>query len=600
MKQHLTKADFGRWIKCPTAAWYGWQGNKSKNEDDAFLNYLANEGRTVGRMAHRLFRHGRIVNEQDTKRAETVSRGLITTGDCTLFESCIIHGNFLVRPDVLVRKGDTIYIVEAKSKVGNMDAHREGRLLLNCYGNIRANYREIVSDLAFQVVVLERAYPGMMVVPYFILPEESSEGCNDEVIAARNEEVSFPLDCDDYELKRIRSESVLKFFPAASAIKTIKEQTSANMDAMADAWHKGEQPEPNLRYSCRNCEFRLNKGHCSDDGFHGCWGKFATPSPHLFELYQLYSLKTGEKRQALLADQKIALGQTSIYDIQLDELHGEHSGRQRMQLVHGRAGEEWIDPRLRDEIDALTWPVAFIDFETTMSAIPWYAGLTPYQVIPFQFSAHILYKNGKVEHREWLNTADCIPTLPFIRELKRALARAGSVLIYTDYEIRILKEAAEYLARYGSETEEERVWINDLLESGRIIDQHDWVYRYYFHPEMCGRTSIKVTLPAVWRNNPVLHQQPLFKQYYRDEGGVVIDPYETLQTQSLDGSEINVREGVGAMQAYREMLIGIGASDPEAKHKLAEMLRRYVTLDTVAQVMIFEHWRQRLGLTNTP
>jgi hypothetical protein len=50
------------------------------------------------------------------------------------------------------------------------------------------------------------------------------------------------------------------------------------------------------------------------------------------------------------------------------------------------------------------------------------------------------------------------------------------------------------------------------------------------------------------------------------------------------------------MQGYREMIVGAGAKCPESKSKLAEMLRAYVTLDTCSQWIIFQHWRERLGL----
>lgn len=162
-----------------------------------------------------------------------------------------------------------------------------------------------------------------------------------------------------------------------------------------------------------------------------------------------------------------------------------------------RGGKEWIDPRLAEEIAKLSWPIAFLDFETTMAAIPWHAGLKPYETLPFQFSAHILYEDGRFEHREWLNTEDRVPTLPFIRNLRSSLDSMGSVLVYTNYENRILSEAIGLLNRlHHEESKEEREWIVELLDSGRIVDQHDWVYHYYFHPQMAGRTSIKMVLPS--------------------------------------------------------------------------------------------------------
>ncbi|MGJ8650854.1 MAG: DUF2779 domain-containing protein [Opitutaceae bacterium] len=591
-KKYLIKSDFSRWITCPTAAHYGWSDCESKNDDDAFLKFLEKEGQTVGLMAQRLFANGVLMEKKNPERVNQMTMAQLEQ-DCTLFESCIITGDFVIRPDVLIRKGGTLYIIEVKSKNGNLRQHREGKMLINCYGDVRAAYREIVYDLAFQVEVLKRAFPNLTVIPFFLLPEEQARACQDEVMAARErEEIALFELCEEIINKR-RSESVLKFFPASTAIERIQIATSATMDSMALAWKSGQRPEPQLRYGCRNCVFRL-KGD-NTDGFHKCWGKLSESTPHLFDLHQLYSLKMPENKQALLADEKIRAGTTSLFDVEENELHGEHANRQRIQLECQGSGNEWIDPQLREEIEKLQWPIAFVDFETTMSAIPWHPGLKPYETLPFQFSAHILHEDGSFEHREWLNTEDRVPTLPFIKNLRSALDGVGSVLVYTDYENRILTEAIGLLNRlHHVESKEEREWIADLLNSDRIIDQHDWVHRFYFHPQMGGRTSIKVVLPAIWKNNLSLHSHDYFKRYYSERDGEILDPYSILPSADIDGRSIEVREGCGAMQAYREMIIGRRVTRPKKK-EIATLLCNYVTLDTASQWIIFEHWRQHFS-----
>jgi len=196
----------------------------------------------------------------------------------------------------------------------------------------------------------------------------------------------------------------------------------------------------------------LQSGGSRDDGFHRCWGTLADPQPHLFSLYQLYSLKKPGNRLDLLADAKIAEGKTSLFDISQAELAGEHQHRQRLQLRCKKNGEEWIDPKLGEAIAALRWPVAFVDFETILMTMPWYAGLRPGQVLPFQFSAHLLHPSGGLEHREWLNLHDEIRIWEFIRQLRTALEGAGSVLVYTNYENQILEQAMHYLRRFGRES----------------------------------------------------------------------------------------------------------------------------------------------------
>jgi len=390
MKHYLNKADFTRWMTCPTSAYHGWQGLKSKNEDDAFLRFLAKEGETVGRMAHRLFIGGKFIGQRDVDVANRVTRDEIARGDCTLFKSCTTHGCFVARPDILVCKGKKIYLIEVKSKVGNLEQHRAGRMLINAYGDVRAAYREIIHDLAFQAVLLERAFSNFTIVPYFLMPDECTESKAEEVAAARNEEQVVDSPASESEVKANREGSVLRFFAAGKAVELIRETICSQMDAMAEAWNSGERTKPDLKYRCRNCEFRLGNGRVPDDGYHKCWGPLGKPEPHIFDLYQLYSLRTGDKNEHLLADEKIQAGQTSLYDVRESELCGEHSERQQMQLRYGKTGNEWIDPRLGEDIENLKWPIAFVDFETVMAAIPWYEGLRLYQVLPFQFSCHVL------------------------------------------------------------------------------------------------------------------------------------------------------------------------------------------------------------------
>ena len=87
----------------------------------------------------------------------------------------------------------------------------------------------------------------------------------------------------------------------------------------------------------------------------------------------------------------------------------------------------------------------------------------------------------------------------------------------------------------------------------------------------------------------------ILKKYYKAEDGQIVDPYKTLPEAMIDGQPFPVREGTGAMQGYREMIKGKGASCPESKEAIAAMLRNYVTLDTASQWIIFEHWRARLA-----
>jgi len=174
----------------------------------------------------------------------------------------------VVRPDILIRKDSRSYIIEVKSKVGNLRQHREGKMLINMHGDVRAAYKEVGCDLAFQVEVLRQAFPNLMIVPYFLLPEETSLAQEAEVKAVRGEEQIVVSKLDRDTINRWRSDSALKFFPAHKAIERIKVATAATMTAMAKAWQSEKRPGPLLKYRCRNCELRL-KGAVGKNDDHG-------------------------------------------------------------------------------------------------------------------------------------------------------------------------------------------------------------------------------------------------------------------------------------------------------------------------------------------
>ncbi|MDR0852322.1 MAG: DUF2779 domain-containing protein [Clostridiales Family XIII bacterium] len=57
-------------------------------------------------------------------------------------------------------------------------------------------------------------------------------------------------------------------------------------------------------------------------------------------------------------------------------------------------------------LDPLTYPLYFLDFETFQQAIPEYDGVRPYMQIPFQYSLHILDRQGgNLTHGEFLADA---------------------------------------------------------------------------------------------------------------------------------------------------------------------------------------------------
>ena len=51
---------------------------------------------------------------------------------------------------------------------------------------------------------------------------------------------------------------------------------------------------------------------------------------------------------------------------------------------------------LKEEMDSWTFPLHFIDFETSAVALPFNKGRHPYEQVAFQFSHHMCHADGTI------------------------------------------------------------------------------------------------------------------------------------------------------------------------------------------------------------
>lgn len=595
-QRYIFKEDIRRFRDCSRKGLYGLRGMENKLDRDPFLAFLGEEARAVKKAAGQLFvgleREGDRRSEEPSDRL----RRILKSGrDFSLREPTIVAGRFRARPSFLLRRGDKLYVINASAKAGDLAAHKAGKMLITFYGNLRAEWRDHVLGLAFDCEVLRRLSPDSEIVPFLLLP------CGNLSTAA--EEAEIAMSPDDLileeaiggEVAERRRKSVLRFFDAGKALELANSEVRTSMEDLTRMAESEVEPKARLRYACRNCEYRMGR---DDDGFSKCWGSLAKPTPHIFDLHQLYSLKFGK---GLFADRMIGEGCTGLLDVSEENLHGEHRGRQLIQLACVRADGEWIDPALLPKIEALEWPVRFVDFETSQSALPWLEGVKPYELLPFQWSQHTLHEDGRLVHDDWLHNGRGIPTAEFVATLRAAVGEKGSVLIYTPYEIQVLDIAKARLFEERGYDDDDVQWIERFLTSMRIVDQHEWVLRHYCHPLMGGRTSLKTALPAAWRESDALGGDSRFEEYARTEvDGKLEDPYATLPSVTIGGKEIEIREGCGAMKGYRLLATGSLIDDPVAVESLRAAMLAYCKLDTAAQAILFEHWRRSLGVGSAP
>lgn len=197
----------------------------------------------------------------------------------------------------------------------------------------------------------------------------------------------------------------------------------------------------------------------------------------------------------------------------------------------------------------LTAPIYYLDFETIHWAIPPFPGVRPWQHVPFQYSIHVQYPDGSLEHREYLHRESDDPRPKLAERLVQDLGDKGPIVVYTDFEQKRLDELVTACPNRTAELKS----IKD-----RLLDLHKVLQEHYYHPGFHGSFSLKDVLPVL----------------------VPEMSYDDLAIQ--DGSE--------AMLAYDRLL-----DDPlsvEERENLAKSLMDYCCWDTLALVRVVEVLQQ--------
>jgi len=282
------------------------------------------------------------------------------------------------------------------------------------------------------------------------------------------------------------------------------------------------------------------------------------------------------------------------------------------------------------EMAQWVYPYHFIDFETSGVALPFFAGMRPYEQIAFQFSHHVMHADGRVEHAgEFLMTEPvAFPNFEFARALKAQLENdQGTVFMWSHHENTILTKIVDQIAKAanrppdGAELSE---FMQSLVKRGNraMYDLCTLSKEAYFHVSTKGSSSIKKVLPAVMATSPRLRKEYGQATYgapsgipsknysgyawWQDDGkGKPKDPYSLLKSYgedllgetllpSEDPDDLVVAEGGAATTAYARLQFE--TLNPATRAKINEALLRYCELDTLAMVMIVQGWRDLLEM----
>jgi predicted RecB family nuclease len=211
-----------------------------------------------------------------------------------------------------------------------------------------------------------------------------------------------------------------------------------------------------------------------------------------------------------------------------------------------------INPALVAELEALRYPLYFMDFETVFPALPLFAGLRPYDQLPFQWSVHVLRKPGAaLEHHEFLATDTNDPRLDFISSLCAVIGEIGNIVVYNEtFESQRLSELTSWPPGFAGR-------IKNI--QGRLWDLLPVMRKHVYHPAFAGSYSLKAVLPAL------------------------------VPEMTYDG--MAVADGQGAGIAWESLVRG--GLDQIERDKIRKALRDYCGQDTMAMVKLVEQLRMQ-------
>ncbi len=587
---YLSKSDFKAARSCPAKLYYRKLRYPTILDDDPYIESLADGGFMVGKLAQLQYPDGVLVSTLDPWEAVEQTKQLLKQDRVTVFEAAIYHENRLVRIDVLRKNGNTLELIEVKSKAGDSNEYRAGTLFTGTRGGIRSNWRDYLEDVTYQASVLQAAYPIASVRCFLLVPDKAKtarlEGLSQRFrIRRQGHAVEVDVLGNSADL---RGEDILTLFPVDVEVNALAaEVAAATKQFLPGLLPKLKKLPSQIGYDCRNCEYRIEDG-AEKNGFAECWGSLASVKPHILDLYQL-RLAKGSNGEPIV-NELVKNCKASLFDIPASACGSAYGSRQAIQLKHTLSGKEWIAPALGGQLAELTGPLHFIDFETSTVALPHHQGMRPFELVAFQWSCHTLTAPGTApKHQEWINCEQAYPNVEFARSLRETVGDKGMLMTWSNHERTTLRTIADKIDDYYPDEAKLAAWLRGAADGGRIMDMCALAKDGYFHPEMKGSLSIKYVLPSIWRNNAALREVQWFRKYSAVQDGAVLNPYATLPPLPIGEKDELVNEGTGAMRAYQAMLYGEGV-DLEAREQWRRLLLQYCELDTMAMVIIFEHW----------
>jgi len=436
----MSKSLYTRGLQCTKSLWLKKYNKDVLTPPDEQMQSIFRTGEKVGAEACKLFPGGEKVPYEGTTYEEKIAltKKYIEQGVKNIYEATFEFDGILVMVDIFhINDDGSVELYEVKSSTwGPKKKLKEIE-----------NY---IEDAAIQHYVVN--------------------GCGFEIkktslILLNSEYIRGPkLDKDQLFSKIDVTEHVL----------ALQDEIPSHLDTFAEVLSDEiNEPDIDIGWHCK---------HPYDcDAMEHCWKtQRSIPDYSVFDIFHL----TKKSKALELYHQDIV----NVADIP-DDL--EVTEKQQETILAWKDQTSIIN---KEEIDAflstLTYPIYHLDFETYQEAIPEFEGAKPYQQIPFQYSLHIEPEVGDIEHKEFLAKEGTDPREAVAKRLVEDIPTDVTVTAYhSNFEVDRLKELAVAFPQY----EEHLLAIAD-----NVVDlEVPFKNKSYYVPEMKGKSSIKVVLPAL-------------------------------------------------------------------------------------------------------
>lgn len=594
-------------ISCPLRMIYLMESQHRESE----VPYHRHLKRVMYR-ALRLTRPGGRVASRDPVTAARQTEEWVRSPDAIIYGGIIAWKTYRARIPLLLRRDEQLELFQIHGKLWKSAGRTLGREHL-----LNGSFLPVIREAAYRKWLLTQVRPELELNLTLCFPNANfraeCSGLYDRVASG----VAQPEDVEGLFVNVDASEAVDALIKGEGEpyqdLHTWFNDSSFDhqLQMLGSLVTTDRTPPFQVTRACKACRFRTDRAISED---RSCWdlhlkgdGDWHYPDKHVYELVGVGNDQEIGQQNHLQEEVPLHQGLDTFQKVKEASRETITMQQRRvLQLLSARdlpVPQHWFKRDLLRKVRHLRWPLHFLDFESATSPVPLASGAGPYQPVVFQYSCHTLYEDGRLEHHHWL---DSDRTGETHKRLSRKLLSIpdifrGTILHYSPFEKQVLKKLWRDSVNGPDPDPDLADRLRTLYEGDvegsvgspgeRYCDMGAWVRDYYYNMEMSSGLGLKEVLYSVLKTSPVLQSlygKPLCFDgeeitLVRWEGGTLSDPYHLMGDESAQ-----VMDGASAMYAW---LHARTATCPESeRNRIHRALRRYCMLDTLALVMLCQHF----------